>query len=174
MHTEPSEVAAIDREPATRIEQLKRQLAEELKAVLRDAQGRLDEIDAQIDALAGKRREVADETKAHRAELARLTGERPAPKSSATGEHACKHCDRTFPTKQGLSMHNTRSHKADIKLVRASAPSSSTSSSRTVFRCGEVDCGSEFRAPADLSHHTLTVHRRQPTQAEKILVTPDR
>jgi len=48
-----------------------------------------------------------------------------------------------------------------------------------VYRCGELDvegtwCGSEFRNPADLSHHTLTAHRRQPPAGEKILVTPER
>jgi hypothetical protein len=169
--------------PLARVDQLRRELAESINALVTDAEQRIADIDAELTGLQGRRKAVADELREYRAELARLTGvpQRPARPSGTsapkTGAFACKHCDRTFPTQQGLTMHNTRTHK--LEAARAASPARpALSSTRSVYRCGELvdgePCGKEVLNLADLSHHTLTEHRRQPMPAEKILVTPDR
>lgn len=163
--------------PLDAIAALKQQLADAITDLVDDADHRLGDIDAQIADLQAARKQLVDEVRSHRADLARVTGDRPDKKPTAvpTGDHQCKHCERSFPTKQGLTMHNTRSHKLATLARPAAAPTAST---RTVYRCGEiagsVACGHEVKNLSDLSHHVLVEHRRQPTAAEKILVTPDR
>ena len=168
-------------DPLARVDELRRQLAESITALVTDAEQRIADIDADLAGLQERRKAVADELREYRAEHARLTGvptrSQRASGTPKTGEFACRHCERTFPTKQGLTMHNTRSHK--LEAARAASPSRpALSSTRSVYRCAEMvdgdPCGKEVINLADLSHHTLTEHRRQPQPAEKILVTPDR
>jgi uncharacterized C2H2 Zn-finger protein len=165
---DPSEAVDPLHEPETRLDELKRQLAAEYERVIEAKTSELDELTQQLDTLTDRKKTISDEVRTLRADIARLTGQR-AP--TEEGEHRCKvpDCGRTFGTQQGLRMHTTRSHKT-TPTKPTPAPSTG-SSSRTVYRCG--DCDTEVATPKDLAHHTLTQHRRQPTQGEKILVTPD-
>lgn len=165
---DPSEAVDPLHEPETRLDELKRQLAAEYERVIEAKANELDELTEQLDTLTARKKSISDEVRTLRADIARLTGQR-AP--AEQGEYRCKvpDCGRTFGTQQGLRMHTTRSHKT-TPTKPSDAPSSG-SSSRTVYRCG--DCDTELAALKDLSHHTLTEHRRQPVPGEKILVTPD-
>ena len=177
--------------PASRIEELTAELAAELVRLISAAEERLMAIDQQIDALTHTRRLIAEEVRTHRATRARLLGEKPDKKPTSTSSDAktypCDQCDRVFDTPQGRGRHRATIHPPTTGKAapQPAAPQpvaarpSPNAIGRTVYRCGELagdgtSCGSEFRNPADLSHHTLTAHRRPPTAGEKILVTPER
>lgn len=169
----------------SRIDELKQQLAFEYEALIATLDLAVQNLDDQIATLTEERKAAVELLRSHRRDLERLTGERPVSpeRDTSSGQFPCPYpgCDRTFGSKQGVAMHNTRAHKpATTGRQSADRPMPSTST-RSVYRCGEVGvgadadpCGHEVRSLSDLSHHTLTAHRRQPTPAEKILVTPDR
>ena len=102
--------------PGDRVEELKRQLAAEYEQLIEAAEARLELLDRQIADLTEKRKQTADDLRAHRRDVERLTGERPDTSTGkAAGEFECKvpGCGKSFGTKQGLTMHNTRTHKPD-------------------------------------------------------------
>jgi hypothetical protein len=203
LHVEEEEVhidVAFDRNAAETIEvidgdtdriaQLKHQLTVEISARIGAVEAHLETIDQELAELTDLRRRVAARLKELNGELERITGDRTSkPERPATSETSfpCPEpsCGKTFVSKQGASTHHTRSHKkaATPTLTAVPPPApvakpTAAAATRTVYRCGELIgdgvCGHEVRNPADLSHHTLTAHRRQPTPGEKILVTPDR
>lgn len=120
---EADDAPAVEPEP-TRIDDLKQQLTAEYEQLLESAEARLEVIDNQIGALTEKRRQTADELKAHRRDLERLTGTRTHTTTPATGTFECKHpdCDRTFASSQGAATHYTRTHKKTATAAKRTPP----------------------------------------------------
>lgn len=170
--------------PVDRVAELKRELAAELSKRIQAVETDLAYADSELDRITNHRKQLTGTLRDLNAELQQLTGDRATKQREqrAAGKtFPCDQCDRVFDTPQGRGRHRATVHPPAAGKAApqaAAARPSPHATGRTVYRCGELvgdgSCGSEFRNPADLSHHTLTAHRRQPTAGEKILVTPDR
>ncbi len=162
------------------------ELRERLVGAYRDEIARLerevDRFNAELETLRTTRESTVEQLVAAQAELAQLTGERPAKRStprqrSKSGEFVCgiDGCERSFDTEHGLGVHRRRSHKPPT--IAATAPRPAAASTGKVLRCGELAgddvCNAEFPTLKELSNHTITAHQRQPTPGERIPVTPD-
>lgn len=91
-------LAAIDADLSARAADVDAQIA-----ALRDAQRAADGV------LLGERQQLIDARRAIGRELKSLGVDPPA-----TVGFPCSRCDRTFQTKQGVTMHNTRTHADEV------------------------------------------------------------
>lgn len=107
----------------SRSEELQQQLIEALEEDAGSLRAEIEQLDVELDQIKAQRTGKVTALNDVVSRL-RVLGVRqqsaPALAQAQEYENQCRHCTRSFPTKQGLTMHNTRSHP-DMRLTR-SAP----------------------------------------------------